>query len=178
MIPNLRKLVLYEPPFEAHENSANRERLSVLQGHLDFGDIDALFNAWWTVYLGIPQEIAAQIIESPMGATLRPMAQHMPRRSVPTSIGTCPLRRSQPSRLRRSTYWAKRTPQTRSSGHGARSWVTSFRACRAARSPARATLLRSSILDYWPAWCLSSSASRVQQEPFMPPATFVYRECS
>jgi pimeloyl-ACP methyl ester carboxylesterase len=78
-IPNLRKLVLYEPPFEAHMNSEYRRRRAVLEGHLQTGDIDALFHDWWAVYLGIPEEIAGMIMQSPMGTTLRPMAQHMPR---------------------------------------------------------------------------------------------------
>lgn len=79
MIPNLRKLVLYEPPLEALQNEAHRQRMDRLYEFLRAGDIDGLFNAWWTVYLTMPQEVADMVIDSPMGATLRPLAQYMPR---------------------------------------------------------------------------------------------------
>jgi pimeloyl-ACP methyl ester carboxylesterase len=77
LIPNLRHLLLYEPPLErgAHYPIA----LQKLQQLLKQGDIDGVYDAWLKDYVRIPASVADQIKTSPVGASMRPLAQYLPR---------------------------------------------------------------------------------------------------
>ena len=75
----LRRLVLYEPPWEGSDEAEFRSRRAKLQSLLEAGDIDGMFRAWWTHYVGMPPEVADAVIASPVGAQMRPLAQYIPR---------------------------------------------------------------------------------------------------
>jgi pimeloyl-ACP methyl ester carboxylesterase len=77
LIPNLHHLLLYEPPLErgAHYPIA----LQKLQQLLKQGDIDAVYDAWLKDYVRLPAALAEQIKTSPVGASMRPLAQYLPR---------------------------------------------------------------------------------------------------
>lgn len=77
LIPNLRHLLLYEPPLErgAHYPIA----LQKLNQLLKKGDIDAVYDSWLKDYVRVPEVVAEQIKASPIGASMRPLAQYLPR---------------------------------------------------------------------------------------------------
>src|SRR5262245_6967628 len=76
-IPELRQLLLYEPPLErgAHFSTALQEMQQLLKA----GDIDAVYDAWLKDYVGLPEAVAEQWKASPIGASMRPHAQYLPR---------------------------------------------------------------------------------------------------
>ena len=78
---NLRRLILYEPPLEPLSPNADeyRERVTKLDALLRAGDIEGVYDAWWTVYLGLPREVAEGIMASPIDPGIRPMAKYIPR---------------------------------------------------------------------------------------------------
>jgi pimeloyl-ACP methyl ester carboxylesterase len=77
LIPNLRHLVVYEPPLErgAHHPIA----LEKMQQLLKKSDIDAVYDAWLKDYVRLPDAVAEQVKASPIGASMRPFAQYLPR---------------------------------------------------------------------------------------------------
>src|SRR4029453_3342475 len=76
-IANLRHLLLYEPPLErgAHYPIA----LQKLKELLTKGDIDGVYDAWLKDYVRLPEVVAEQVKASPVGASMRPFAQYLPR---------------------------------------------------------------------------------------------------
>jgi pimeloyl-ACP methyl ester carboxylesterase len=75
--PNLRRLMLYEPPLETDPRLPPIvEELYTL---LKAGDIDGVLDCWLKDYVGIPEEIAEGLKASAVGADLRPWAQYLPR---------------------------------------------------------------------------------------------------
>src|SRR5262249_17576895 len=76
-IPELRQLLLYEPPLEqgAHYPTAVRKMQQLLKA----GDIDAVYDAWLKDYVHVPEAAAEQVKASPIGASMRPLAQYLPR---------------------------------------------------------------------------------------------------
>jgi pimeloyl-ACP methyl ester carboxylesterase len=71
--------VLYEPPLEAPQADEYQPRLAKLQALLRANDIEGVYDAWWTVYLGLPPEAAEGIKASPIDAGMRPLARYLPR---------------------------------------------------------------------------------------------------
>ena len=77
LTPNLRRLVLYEPPLaKGPHYPAALGRLDEL---LRAGDIDGVFDAWLKDYAGMPEGVAEELKASPIGAEIRPFAQYLPR---------------------------------------------------------------------------------------------------
>src|SRR5262245_27958363 len=77
LIPELSHLVLYEPPLERGAHYAIA--LDKMQRVLQRGDIDAVYDAWLKDYVRLPDTIADQVKSSPIGASMRPFAQYLPR---------------------------------------------------------------------------------------------------
>jgi len=77
LIPRLRHLVLYEPPLERGDHYPIV--LEKLQQLLRAGDIDGVYDTWLKEYVRVPKAIAEQVKASPMGASMRPRAQYLPR---------------------------------------------------------------------------------------------------
>ena len=77
LIPNLRHLLLYEPPLERGDQYPIA--LQKMQQALEQGDIDALYDIWLKAYVGMPPAVAEEAKASPVGAAMRPLAQYLPR---------------------------------------------------------------------------------------------------
>ena len=77
LIPNLRHLLLYEPPLNQGDHYPIA--LQKMQQLLKEGDIDAVYDAWLKDYLRLPDALVDQIKASPIGASMRPLAQYLPR---------------------------------------------------------------------------------------------------
>src|SRR5262245_15726167 len=76
-IPNLRHLLLYEPPLERGTHYASA--IEKMQHLLKKGDIDAVYDTWLKDYVRVPEVMAEQVKASPVGASMRPLAQYLPR---------------------------------------------------------------------------------------------------
>jgi pimeloyl-ACP methyl ester carboxylesterase len=76
-IPDLGHLLLYEPPLDqgGHYPIALRK----LQQLLEQGDIEDVYDAWLKDYVRMPAAVAQQIKASPVGASMRLLAQYLPR---------------------------------------------------------------------------------------------------
>jgi pimeloyl-ACP methyl ester carboxylesterase len=80
MIPQLKQLLLYEPPLDFERISPHyRVVLPKLEQLLRAGDIDGVYDAWLKEYLRVPEEAAEQVKASPIGQSMRPLAQYLPR---------------------------------------------------------------------------------------------------
>jgi pimeloyl-ACP methyl ester carboxylesterase len=77
LIPNLRHLLLYEPPLNRGDHYPIA--LQKMQQHLKEGDIDAVYDAWLKDYVRLPDALVDQTKASPIGASMRPLAQYLPR---------------------------------------------------------------------------------------------------
>ena len=75
--PNLRRLILYEPPLEGDPRLP--PIVQRLWERLRAGDIDGVLDGWLKEYVGIPDEPAEGLKASPIGADIRPWAQYLPR---------------------------------------------------------------------------------------------------
>ena len=90
LIPNLRHLLLYEPPLERGEQYPIA--LQKLQKVRRQGDIDAVYDVWLKEYAGAPATVAEGIKASPVGASMRPLAQYLPREMAAHLAWTFDLR--------------------------------------------------------------------------------------
>lgn len=76
-MPNLRHLLLYEPPLERGPHYPIA--LQRIQRLLEEGDIDAVYDVWLKDYVRLPDAVVEQLKASPVGASMRPFAQYLPR---------------------------------------------------------------------------------------------------
>jgi pimeloyl-ACP methyl ester carboxylesterase len=80
MIPQLEQLLVYEPPLDLDRTSPHyRVVLPKLERLLRVGDIDGVYDVWLKEYVRMPEEVAEQVKASPIGQSMRPLAQYLPR---------------------------------------------------------------------------------------------------
>lgn len=80
LIPQLKHLLLYEPPLDLERTSPHyRIVLPKLERLLRAGDIDAVYDVWLKEYVRMPENVAEQVKASPIGQSMRPLAQYLPR---------------------------------------------------------------------------------------------------
>jgi pimeloyl-ACP methyl ester carboxylesterase len=80
LIPQLKHLLLYEPPLDSDRVSPHyRVVLRKLEQLLRAGNIDAVYDVWLKEYVRMPEDVAEEVKASPIGQSTRPLAQYLPR---------------------------------------------------------------------------------------------------
>ncbi len=86
-VPNLRRLVLYEPPLKNKPNwPAMVRKMDELQAA---GDIDGVFEAWIQGETGMPERAVKKVKDTPIGAELFRLAHTLPREMTALAGWNC-----------------------------------------------------------------------------------------